>query len=360
MATTTPPAFVQGGTYSALVDRMHLVTVPTLRDFSQAHRSRQGFYPSRVPNYTNPSGLNIAVGPCAGVIANTFVSDGGDYRIANPTSTQVTLAAASGTLNRIDVVGFQVKDNFYDSSGLNQVALTVIQGTGAAGAPAAPALPSSFIPVVECLVNANAVTPTSMTDRRTRTVMEGGIHVAISAAERNALGTPHGGFPIYRADKGWLEFHTGSAWLGQKTWPIARPNANAPYWTVATTSGTNTTHIIAQATIPDPGYSYYVQGHAAFRANSVTAGEASHSFAARVGANNYTFGPTDTDVVLYSFMGTIGGGFAWFRASGRAQAAFTGTQTVYLMVRSGVAAAFNIGPLNAQNEYRFDLEVIPV
>lgn len=212
MTVLTPPAFLQAGTYSALLDRQYGNTVPVVRDFSVAHRARQGFMPSRSPTFTNPAGLQISVSACAGIIANTFATDAGEYKFANPSSTAVTLAAASPTLNRIDVVGFQVKDNFYDASGLNQVAPAVIQGANSAGAPSAPALPSSFIAVVEVLVNALAVTPTSMTTRVVRTTMEGGFLPVANATERNAIGTAHEGLYVDRIDRDWMERYDGAAW----------------------------------------------------------------------------------------------------------------------------------------------------
>jgi len=212
MTVITPPAFLQAGTYTALMDRLHINTVPVVRDYSQTHRARQGFFLSRTPTFSNPAGLQIAISACAGTIANTFATDAGEYRFTNPSSTSVTLAAASPTQNRIDVVGFQVKDNFYDASGLNQVAPAVIQGANSAGAPSAPALPASFIAVVEVLVNAAAVTPTSMTSRIVRTAFDGSPIPVSSATERNALGTPVESQLVDRSDRDWLERHDGAAW----------------------------------------------------------------------------------------------------------------------------------------------------
>lgn len=212
MTVLSPPAFLQAGTYSALLDRMHLNTQPTVRDFATLHRARQGFWASRYPTYTNPSGMDISISACSGLIANTFITDGGDYRFVNPTALTVTLAASSPTQNRIDVVGFRVFDNFYDASGLNQVVPAVIQGANSAGAPSAPSLPASFIPVVECLVNATATSPNTLTDRRQRTASENSNLLVGSATERTAIGTPYEGLFIDRTDRDWLERYDGAAW----------------------------------------------------------------------------------------------------------------------------------------------------
>lgn len=212
MTVLSPPGYLQAGTYSALLDRIYLNTTPTVRDFSVAHRARGGFLPSRTPTYSSPAGLQIAVSACAGIIANTFATDAGEYRFANPSSTTVTLAASSPTQNRIDLVGFLVRDNFYDSSGFNDLSLAVVQGTNSAGVPSAPAVPAGFLPVVEVLINANALVPTSMTSRIVRTAPEGTPLLVANTTERNALGTPHAGQWVDRTDRSWPERYDGTAW----------------------------------------------------------------------------------------------------------------------------------------------------
>jgi hypothetical protein len=200
----TPPGFLQAGTYSALLDRIYNVTTDSVRNFALLHGSRQGFYANRFPVYSNPSGMNTAVTACAGIIANNFTTDGGDYKFSNPTSFTVTHAASSPTQNRNDIVGIQVKDNFYDSSGLNQVAPVILQGANSAGTPSDPAIPNGFIPIVRAVINANVTSPTYQ-DMRVYTTNDGGLLPVASATERAAIGTPPGGFTIWRIDRGWTE-----------------------------------------------------------------------------------------------------------------------------------------------------------
>lgn len=196
MTLITPPGYVQGGTYTALHDRMYAVTGLTQRAAALAHGALQGFYPDRFPAYSNPSGMNWTVGACAGVIANTFTTDGGDYRFCNPTNVTGSFAAASPTLNRYDILGFQVKDHFYDSSGLNQIVPAVIQGANSAGTPVDPALPSSFIPVLRAVINAAATSPT-LQDLRPKTVNSMAILPVLNNTERGTLGTMPAGFTIW-------------------------------------------------------------------------------------------------------------------------------------------------------------------
>lgn len=215
MTLQSPPGYLQGGTYTALSDRLHLNTIRNHADFGAASfRAMQGFYPDRFPAYSNPSAMNWSVGPCAGVIANTFVSNGGEYVFANPTNVTGTFAASSPTQNRYDILGFRVRDNFYDSSGANEIIPAVIQGTNSSGTPVDPALPSSFIPILRAVINAGATTPV-LQDLRPRTVPSAGILPVGSATARSALGTTHAGFLIWRTDTNTLESASGAG-----TWRI--------------------------------------------------------------------------------------------------------------------------------------------
>jgi hypothetical protein len=200
-----------------------------------AHRARQGFFPDRFPAYSNPSGMDVVIGPCAGVIANTFASDAGDYNFSNPSNLTLTPAASSPTQNRHDILGFRVMDNFYDSSGLNSIVPAVIQGTNAAGAPSDPALPASFIPVVRAVINATVTVPT-LQDMRVKTVMAGGLLPIGSGAERTAIGTPYAGMLIPRTDTATVELYNGSAWvrLGQRRMVTSTATVNSAGLTAKT------------------------------------------------------------------------------------------------------------------------------
>lgn len=210
MTVLTPPGYVQGGTYTAKLDRMYINTAAAFPDLTQALSARQGFFGGRVPVFANPSAMNVTMTACAGTIQNTFASASGDYRFVNDATVQVTLAASSPTENRIDIVGFQVKDNIFDSSGLNTVVPAVIQGANSAGTPAAPALPSSFIPVVQYTINAGSTSPSSPVSMIVRTTNDGGLLGVASATERALIGAADG-MQIYRSDKDWVEIYEGGA-----------------------------------------------------------------------------------------------------------------------------------------------------
>jgi hypothetical protein len=211
MTVLTPPGYVQGGTYTAKLDRVYLATLGKIPNLAATFSARQGFFGGRVPAYANPSGMNITMGACGAVIANTFASASGDYLMANDATVQVTLAASSPTQNRYDIVGFQVKDNLFDSSGLNTAVPTVIQGANSAGTPSDPALPASFIPVLRAVVNATNTSPASLQSLIRKTAEEGGLLRIASVTERAEI-TAYAGLAIYREDRNWIEVYDGTAW----------------------------------------------------------------------------------------------------------------------------------------------------
>lgn len=263
MTVLTPPGYVQGGTYSAKLDRVYIGTLGMVPDLAASFSARQGFHTGRVPAVANPSGMNVTIGACSAIIANTFASASGDYLVANDATVQVTLAASSPTQNRHDIIGIQVKDNLFDSSGLNTAVPAVIQGANSAGTPSDPALPASFIPVARAVVNAGVTSPT-LTLLTRRTTVDGGLLVIADGTERAAL-TPYDGQLIYRQDRKQLEHRDSSAahWrvIGQA---VASSSADL-------TSGVTNPYNGLPAYRTDTGLTYHYDG-VGYLADNVLAG----------------------------------------------------------------------------------------
>lgn len=212
MGVLTPPGFVQAGSYSAKLDRVYNNTAATWADVNALNiTARQGWYSGHVPPYINSTGMSIIIGPGIGIVRNTFASASGDYKVAIDSNTTVTPDASDPTLNRYDIVGFQVKDNFYDGSGLNQVAPAIIKGTNSAGVPSDPALPNAFIPVLRAVVNAGVTAPT-LQSLVVRTSNDGSVLPIASVTERAGLVSMWPGARITRTDKLWDETYDGTAW----------------------------------------------------------------------------------------------------------------------------------------------------
>lgn len=211
MVATTPPAYVQGGTYSASLDRIHQFTADAIPANGLTFAAREGCFPGRMPAFSNPSSWNVVIGPSAGYVTNDYAAGVGDYKWANPSNSTVTLTASSSTLNRIDLIGVQIKDNFLDSSGLNQATVAVVQGTAVSGTASPPAVPNSFIPLVQASVPANSTNPT-LTALASRTGTSGIVLPVANATERTAIATqPYDGMAIWRIDRSWLEVYSIAA-----------------------------------------------------------------------------------------------------------------------------------------------------
>lgn len=212
MPLITPPGFLQGGSYSAKMDRLYNNSAPSWPDLnSLLATARQGFYSGHVPAFINGTGMDIIIGPCMGLIRNTFASASGDYKFVNDNNITVTPAASSPTLNRNDIVGFQVRDNFYDALGFNEIIPVVVQGANSAGVPSDPALPNAFIPVLRAVVNAASTSPV-LQSMVVRTSNDGSVLPIASLAERALIVNPWLGARITRTDKGWDETYDGTAW----------------------------------------------------------------------------------------------------------------------------------------------------
>jgi hypothetical protein len=213
MTVLTPPGYTQGGTYSAKLDRMYIGTVGYVPNLAASFSARQGFHSGRGAGIAVTTGMEVSISACSAVIANTFASASGDYLMVNDGAVNLVLAASSPTQNRHDIIGFQVKDNLFDSSGLNTAVPAVIQGANSAGTPSDPALPASFIPVARAVVNAGVTSPTLVSLVR-RTASNGGV-VRISNVTERAEIAPFEGYPIWREDRDWLEIYDGGAWRVQ-------------------------------------------------------------------------------------------------------------------------------------------------
>lgn len=233
MVASTPPAYVQGGTYTASLDRLHQHTANGMPHGSLTFAVREGCFPGRMPAFSNPSSWNVVVGPSAGFVTNDSAASVGDYRWANPSNSTVTLTASSGTLNRIDLIGVQVKDDFLDASTFNSATVAIVQGTAVSGTAVAPTPPNSFIPLVQASVPAGSTNPT-LSSIVPRTGSQGVVLPVLNATDRATIVNPYDGQVIWRIDRQWLEVYSvaSAGWLVQGT---AYCSSAADYGTAVTT-----------------------------------------------------------------------------------------------------------------------------
>lgn len=259
MAVSTPPAYIQAGTYPASLDRLHqhscrfLPTTANTTDVA-ARSGILGGQSGRQANF-NMTNWDVTIGRFVAIIENTFTTNGGDYSVFNDTSQVLTVAASSPTTNRIDIIGVRVQDAFY-SGAVNSADLVVVQGTPSAGTPADPALPNSFMPIVRVTVNAGTSTGI-LADMRKRTAAMGAVYSPFTG-QLGDNGTMVGEVQILAASASYparLRIWDGTTWRGVTPFAFDKP---AQTGSGSLGVGGNGAVIMSQS-VADPGYSYKIK-----------------------------------------------------------------------------------------------------
>lgn len=253
MSMLTPPAFLQAGTYTAALDRQYGTNHHYQPKGGDPSRARTGVLPApdAWSGSISVSGLNVTLSPFRCIIENNNASGAGDYKGTSLASETRTMGASSTTQNRIDVIGARVRDAFYSGTD-NDIDVVIIPGTPAAGTPAVPTLPNGYMPMYQLLLNANATTPT-VTDVRVRTTVLGGMYVPFTGQIAGAGVYPgetsylpaSGGMPLRQRVWG-----ADGQWHGLTPWAFELGS-----WVI---SSSTADRLIAQGSIPDPGYPYRV------------------------------------------------------------------------------------------------------
>jgi hypothetical protein len=147
MTLTTPPSWLQAGSYPAQFDRI----------IQQALYDTTGIIgaSSLAVSPNSPVGMSVRVASGWGAVVGTTTTDMGTYTFYNDATDTLTITTADPTLDRIDLVCVTVRDAFY-SGAFNDVIFQVIPGTPNAS-PVAPALPANSLSLATVLV-ATAVT----------------------------------------------------------------------------------------------------------------------------------------------------------------------------------------------------------
>ena len=113
--------------------------------------------------------VSIAAGRA--IIKGTETATQGNYIVWNDGSINVTIANASPTLPRIDLVVLTIQDSYYSGSN-NQVIAQAVTGTPNAS-PVAPSAPNNSIVLAQIAVAANAtsIVNGNITDKRTNAAL---------------------------------------------------------------------------------------------------------------------------------------------------------------------------------------------
>lgn len=159
--------------------------------------------------------MQVTVQPFLAFVDGGISDAQGGYPFVSDAVETLTLADGHGTLSRTDVVAAVVRDSAYDSSGVLEAAVEVVEGTPGAGVPS---LPDNCVPLRNVVVPAGASLGAGglssgalSTDRRTWLASVGGVIPVASQTERDALPAVVPTL-VYRADTDELELRRASGW----------------------------------------------------------------------------------------------------------------------------------------------------
>jgi hypothetical protein len=165
MALETP-IWLQGGTYSARLDRSLLDVI-----FTEGVVDPAG---SALLAVQRAAGANDSVDVAAGaaIIAGDDESNQGKYYVRNTAVTNVVFTPAPGSDERIDLLVLQVNDPTAGGAAGDNATFVVVEGS-VAGTAVAPAVPDTAVPIAEVLRQAadTSITNAMITDRRVASVL---------------------------------------------------------------------------------------------------------------------------------------------------------------------------------------------
>jgi hypothetical protein len=211
MALETP-IWLQGGTYSARLDRSLLDVI-----FSEGvvDPGAGALLASQRAAGANDS-VDVAAG--AAIIAGDDEADQGKYYVRNTAVSNVVFTPAPGADSRIDLLVLQVNDPTAGGAAGDDATFEVIAGTPA-GSPVAPAVPDTAIPIAQVLRTAldTSITDAMITDRRpisaTSTFQVNSQFEVLTTAERDALPSPFAGQTIFNSTATITQYYNGSEWI---------------------------------------------------------------------------------------------------------------------------------------------------
>jgi hypothetical protein len=155
--------------------------------------------------------MSVKVASGGLLIPGTASPTQGSYLETNDADKTLTIAASHGSLPRVDIVVFRVRDDDYGDP-LISIGGTLEVVTGVANAVrTVPATPANAIKLYEIEVAATVTTilTANCVDTRVWAVAPGGLHPCLSTARP---ANPFTGMKIFETNTGFELVWTGSAW----------------------------------------------------------------------------------------------------------------------------------------------------
>lgn len=337
MPIFNPAAYLQAGTYTAQLDRLHQNTVRYQQTPAAPfdHKVRGGIlsYNKDATFAINVSPAWSAIfGPVVMLVENDFAANAGDYIVIKRDNDVVNFTPSSPTTNRIDTVAIQVVDAFY-SGAVSEGRLVVVEGVATTGTPVAPTLPSSCEPLVDFLIGAGTTAPTIAADRRKRSGLAGAI-TPIAFGQLGDAGSYSGETQYYEAFGTFRVWrHTPIAEWRAFGGMLARTGTQlATAWALTDGQEGN----VAQVILNDPGGIW--TGLVGMQMEySWTNGARVDLNVTRNGINNGTTFATTLPILSHPSFPV-----SFAQMAGVLTPVLTGTQTIYYNVIRGFGGATNI------------------
>ena len=246
MTLHNPPSWLQAGSHPAVNDR----NTTTNAIWYGAGVCDYGDL-KVTPIGTPSMGVQVAAGRA--IIAGTEASTQGNYIAFNDATITVSIATASASLPRIDLIVLTVQDAYYSGAN-NQVIAQAITGTPGSS-PVAPSAPNNSIILAQVAVAASttAITSGNITDTRVLASQSDTVVTASAVGANsltvNTINSQTGKAIQVNNSSGVQTFAVSPA--GTVTFPDGSTQSSAatydPNLTVNTQSGTSYTFIVSDA-----------------------------------------------------------------------------------------------------------------
>jgi hypothetical protein len=215
------PIWLQGGTYSARLDRSLLDVI-----FTEGVIDPGG---SALLVAERAAGANDSVDVAAGaaIITGDDEADQGKYYVRNTAVVNVAFDPAPGTDERIDLLVLLVNDPTAGGEAGDNAVFDVITGT-VAGTAVPPSVPDTAIPLAEVLrlSTDTTIVDARITDRRptssTQNYTVNSQFEILTTSERNAL-TPFAGQVIFNSTDEVVQYYDGTGWVNVEPAVVPSP-----------------------------------------------------------------------------------------------------------------------------------------
>lgn len=210
------PAWLQGGSYSAEIDRF--VSTGLLVPAS-ALGARGGVRHYDGNDFkvtaTSPATMQVNINAGMAWVPGKLAVTQGAYAVVNDATLTLAVPAPDPSRARIDLVILEVLDQVYSGT-LNIGQLRVVTGTPSS-LPVVPTVAGNYIVLAQLSVAANAssISGTAITDLRSFAAALGSPTPVISAAARLALTSVPTGMSVYEIDTTRVYQWTGTSWSYQ-------------------------------------------------------------------------------------------------------------------------------------------------